>query len=64
MRIKITMINGDFFDFSNPDFDTLSKFIDNQIIKLYYTIDPKRGIAIRTSNILKIEHLDVKGRTT
>jgi len=53
------MINGNEFTFQNDSFNTLSEFIDKQVVATYYTIDPGNGIAIRTSNILKIEHLDI-----
>lgn len=64
MKVKITMVNGDSWDFENPAFNSIMNFIDNQVCSDYYVIDPKKGMAIRCSNILKIEHLDVKGEQT
>lgn len=64
MKVKITMIDNITYTLTNPEYNTLSEFIENQLIGTYYTIDTKNGIAIRTSNILIIKHLDIKPSET
>lgn len=55
MKFKITLPEGETFEFINNEYKSLKSFIDNQLAATYYIIDPKNGIAIRCSNILKIE---------
>ncbi len=60
MKVRITMINGEIFEFGNAKTKNLLDFIEYQINKDYFVTEPKLRMAIRTSNILKVEHLDIE----
>ena len=59
MQILITMVNGDYFCLDNnpkmSKIKTVTDFINNQLAKEYLIIDQKNNLAIRCSNIVKIE---------
>jgi hypothetical protein len=55
MKFKIVMVNGDYFVFENKEFNSLEKFIESQLCKRWYIINPKENIAILIKNILMVQ---------